>query len=660
MGESTTTQAGMDLLLLNKQTGKVGQWIFKVVHSQVVSYSYPWGGSTVATKKLQVVFLSADEHKYCLGVMKAIKSNFQELENAMKNAWKPGTIVRATKVGLHNDKTNFVHTSIKSVIDLRQTTFSTLLTAPANFPAAASPPAPVADVVQFKLQKKEKRFFDVLGYASVSEVRYAIVAGQLKAIADVEIVDGSVTAAGKTATCNFTMFIPTPSNTECPQILKDLKSSISKPLAFFALAASGEDNGELKIFSSSEFSWKVAHGTKAEQLVSKPELQSLAADAKESLTAVSTWVPNSRRDFLLELCPQSAVALINTYAGSNSQVAKDIVHQLNFVEVEPPAMGMNVWTQNKERIWLKSVRIHDLTGSADVGMREKAALQLAGLDPDDAESRIKFEKLVSLGHLQFPLLCSVRINTILRSSNESSGSQSDDHAEVNKVIVEATEQDMAATPNKAYLDLVPFIQHCPNEAEGIIPACLNSITSASHYPLQIDYCGNTRPCSKALVLVEVTERTHAEKLSENANRLTTKNVKDCLSSKAVEKYNLVTMCDDIKSPTAILTIPRTGIRKQVAFAVVTGIIAPATFLVESVQPVGQNEVDATLKTFQKLLALGRLAQPKGSTKRPTWNADMNPVVAAKKCRTICASPSDVSLPDIGDGSSCKADEAKAQ
>ena len=39
---------------------------------------------------------------------------------------------------------------------------------------------------------------------------------------------------------------------------------------------------------------------------------------------------------------------------------------------------------------------------------------------------------------------------------------------------------------------------------------------------------------------------------------------------------------------------------------------------------------------------------------------MDPVVAAKKCRTICASPSDVSLPDIGDGLSFKADGGKAQ
>jgi hypothetical protein len=441
-------------------------------------------------------------------------------------------------------------------------------------------------------------------------------------------------------------------------MLTDLKSSSSKPLAFFALSAGLDDNSELKIYASNDFYWTVAQGAKTEQLLSRPELQNLAADAKESLTAMSSWEPNARRDFLAESCPQSAVALINTYVGSNSQVAHDVVHQLNFVEVEAPPMGTNVWTQDKKRIWLSRVRINDLTGSGDVAMREKAALQLAGLDPDDAQSPKKFEQMVSLGHVQFPLLCSVRINVVARGNNESSSSQSDGQGEINKVIVEAAEQDLAASPNKAYLELLAFVNQCPHEAEGIVPARLDAIKSTSHYPLQIDYGEETRPCSKALVLIEISERTHTEKIGDNTNRLTTKNVKDCLASTATETYHLLTMCDDSKLHTAIVTPPRTGTRKQVAFAVVTGITTPGTFLVESVQSVAQSDVDSTLRSFQKLLALGRQAQPKGPTKRPTWNAESNPVVAAKKCRTLCAHPTDASLPEMTETSSFKADESK--
>ena len=98
MADSTPKGDGLDLLELNKQTGKVGQWIFKIVHSKVLSYTYWWQGKDVLTKKLQVVLLSADEHKYCLGVMKAIKGNFEELETASNGTWKTGKVVRATKI----------------------------------------------------------------------------------------------------------------------------------------------------------------------------------------------------------------------------------------------------------------------------------------------------------------------------------------------------------------------------------------------------------------------------------------------------------------------------------------------------------------------------------------------------------------------------------
>jgi hypothetical protein len=130
----------------------------------------------------------------------------------------------------------------------------------------------------------------------------------------------------------------------------------------------------------------VAQGVKTEQLLSTPELQNLEADAKETFTAMSSWEPNARRDFFAESCPQSAVA---------GAVANDVVHQLNSDEEEAPPMRTYVRAQDKKRI-INRRRYRgngvDLTGSAYVAMREEAALQLAGLDPDDAQSPNKFKK----------------------------------------------------------------------------------------------------------------------------------------------------------------------------------------------------------------------------------------------------------------------------
>jgi hypothetical protein len=129
----------------------------------------------------------------------------------------------------------------------------------------------------------------------------------------------------------------------------------------------------------------VAQGAKTEQLLSSPELQNLEADAKETFTAMSSWEPNARRDFFAESCPQSAVA---------GAVANDVVHQLNSDEEEAPRQ--DVMAQEKKRIiHRRRYRVNglDLTGSAYVAMREEAALQLAGLDPDDAQSPNKFKKV---------------------------------------------------------------------------------------------------------------------------------------------------------------------------------------------------------------------------------------------------------------------------
>jgi hypothetical protein len=90
--------------------------------------------------------------------------------------------------------------------------------------------------------------------------------------------------------------------------------------------------------------------------------------------------------FVAESCPQSAVAVA---------VANDFVHQLNSVEEEAPPMRTYVRAQDKKRIInRRRYRVNglDLTGSAYVAMREEAALQLAGLDPDDAQSPNKFKK----------------------------------------------------------------------------------------------------------------------------------------------------------------------------------------------------------------------------------------------------------------------------
>ena len=71
---------------LNKQTAKVGNWLFCVSHACIEEYSYQWGGVEVTNKKLRVLLCSIDEDYYATGIMKAFKKNFVELEDAFEKS----------------------------------------------------------------------------------------------------------------------------------------------------------------------------------------------------------------------------------------------------------------------------------------------------------------------------------------------------------------------------------------------------------------------------------------------------------------------------------------------------------------------------------------------------------------------------------------------
>ena len=60
----------------------------------------------------------------------------------------------------------------------------------------------------------------------------------------------------------------------------------------------------------------------------------------------------------------------------------------------------DVTQEGSDRIWFVT-KLIDVSGSTDVGVPERVALELAGLDRDG------FKRAASSGDLQFPLLCNV-------------------------------------------------------------------------------------------------------------------------------------------------------------------------------------------------------------------------------------------------------------
>ena len=127
-------------------------------------------------------------------------------------------------------------------------------------------------------------------------------------------------------------------------------------------------------------------GTKAALLASAPELQNLNKEDKEKLTADEAWVPTQARGYFVDPSVHTAVALLDTFEGPNAKLADGKVYQLNYVEIEAPSVGENVCAKDSDRIWLCRARVRDQTATKEIGMRQKAALQLAGLDAEAADS----------------------------------------------------------------------------------------------------------------------------------------------------------------------------------------------------------------------------------------------------------------------------------
>ena len=130
----------------------------------------------------------------------------------------------------------------------------------------------------------------------------------------------------------------------------------------------------------------------------------------------------------------------------------------------------------------------DGTTSVQTGLREKAALQLAGLDVENPHSKERFTEMVASGELRFPLLASMRIHVQKKAvklstsaaagpagSNTTVGAQSPVSEQVSAIIVEAMEQDPSTKPNKAYMGLLAYVTECSPHADRILPATLAAI-----------------------------------------------------------------------------------------------------------------------------------------------------------------------------------------
>ena len=77
---------------LNRHTVQFGNWVMKVMRSDILEYTYYHQGKERTNYKLRVVLTTAQEGQYCLGYMRSTKFNRKELEEALRTKWVKGDV----------------------------------------------------------------------------------------------------------------------------------------------------------------------------------------------------------------------------------------------------------------------------------------------------------------------------------------------------------------------------------------------------------------------------------------------------------------------------------------------------------------------------------------------------------------------------------------
>ena len=653
-GEGGDPSHGMPLLELNKRTAKIGNWIMKVSKARVLEYGSVYQGRPQTNHKLLVIFTTKDEGQYCTGLMKTVKKNVDELKTLLSTKFLEGNVFRMTKITFTADNTDYISTPFKSAIDLRTTTYSRLLTEPCHIPSVPSPPSPIKEIVSIPLRKGNSPTFDVTAVPTFSPVRYAQTAKGYRAIVDVTLVDGSITSTNKNAEIFFTTYIPASQGKQDCEAMNALVQQQGKPTSFFALKIFTRTTADKReITASDDFFWIPAEGNKAEQLqLDSQGLQSLPDSQRERLTKTDDWEPKQARDFLAEPALHNTLALLEAYSGNNARPVDDKVFQLNYCQIEPPEMGTNLLTK-WGNLFLPRTLAQDPTASLTLALREKAALSLAGLDPDDKTASDTFQRLAAEGTLQFPLLSSIRVHLRAPTTEaelQSSPSDGPERDRVSLVIVEAEEQDLSQAPNNSFLDLLTYLSECAPRTDGMVAANLDMIERSAHYPLQVNFGDHVRQCDKALVLVISKEKTIQTKIGEGSYRLTTRNVIDGVLDQAglVEEppaaFTLVGMCTEQNLKDGVLDPPRSGKKQQAALALITSVLGDGAFMLQMVQLVPQDDFASASRLVQKLIELSRKTQFHGTDTRPSWETtETHPAAKMRKCRKLGNNPTDCSL-----------------
>ena len=472
----------------------------KVIHNQIIDYTYTWNGKQVETQKLQVILQSKRPEQYCMGFARLQKQDKAELQK-MKSRFQVGNTWKFTAITLMSEKSAFIHTPCRIAVDLRKSKTQALLQS-MSFPSAPAPTVTIADI----LQLRETQRFDLMAIvATILEERKGPFGLQ---IYDVRLVDGSEQSNSDTtkyASLPITLFLKDEAE------ITLLKNSVgNKPLLFMCLNGTCK-NGEVCVSTVKDQFWfREASGAKSAAMAQQAEKMCNGEADLKDVASLPTFTPTESKDFITPVATLTACQLVDEKHFTLASILGDAtehLYQLNHVHVVPPSKTENVKTKDG-RLFAR-LEVWDCSKKITLCFRSRAMLQLAGFEVNQAD---EYMQALNDDELRHPLLASLRLQVQLRESKSpvSAGATEQSDSQPDKaiaaVVVEAMscmDTDMGKEAVQAMRGLLTGL---PQTSERMTAMPLCKLKPSPFYNMIAD----GSPVDKVLAMLRFTQRSNGK------------------------------------------------------------------------------------------------------------------------------------------------------
>jgi hypothetical protein len=625
--DKTTAMAAhsTDLSSINKSSVKLASWVGRVTFGHTHSYKYTAKrtGVTVVVHKFECRLVGNSESTY---VFATYKGNEKAVETA-KDKFKNGSIWILSQIKFEeNSLAQYISSPLKVSVDLAKSNLQ-----PSDDPEMENllaevsvPPRTVAETTHITSNRNQ----DLLAILThVSPVR------QTKSgdVVDVTIMDASEDTPGIFAK----VLVSVIGSSKHPLLV------VGKALVFFNLVCKvDKDNKQYT-------HWENSLLCEAPPCEKRTKLTAEFDELKGAVNTVmlTKFTPKQSVD-VSGLQSIAACAFVD-YTAHNPAAKLPPVMQLMLLTIEEPT-SESVVAEGTDRIWFNT-KLRDNSGSAEVGVPERVALHLTGLEKQ------AFIDAHAASTLQFPLLCNIRVSR--QVSPGQSGASQPGVGFVNTVIQDAQLVNWSnrMEPNAAYENVLATLNDLPRNEEGLNFAFLSDIRADPHCGYRLAFSNDNIVKGAAVaVLIASSKKAKPPETFGTGYKVCAPDVCDIACPDAEKKpgmYNVSGFCTLEDMGKFDLTPPR-GHKQRFAIAFITkceetsGASQPAvkTFHMDKIQILEQGDGPKAVRVFQRLRRVTMRLNPSSTEERKhTLTIDEDKQRPLKQCKTLSAMPSDASL-----------------